>query len=70
VYSTDKTICHDITEILLKVALNTINLTVQSKTEYDCISPILFKSDYVLPLTMKYILLIIIEKKELFHRND
>jgi hypothetical protein len=28
VSSTNKTDCHDITEILLKVALNTINLTL------------------------------------------
>jgi hypothetical protein len=28
---TNKTDCHDITEILLKVALNTINLTPTSK---------------------------------------
>jgi hypothetical protein len=27
VYSTNKTDCHDITELLLKVALNTITLT-------------------------------------------
>ena len=32
VSSTNKTVCHDITEILLKVALNTINLTL---TLYD-----------------------------------
>ena len=29
VSSTNKTDCHDITEILLKVALNTINLTLK-----------------------------------------
>jgi hypothetical protein len=28
-YSTNKTDCHDITEILFKVALNTINLTIK-----------------------------------------
>jgi hypothetical protein len=30
----DKTDCHDITEILLKVALNTITITL---LEYECI---------------------------------
>jgi hypothetical protein len=30
-YSTNKTDCHDITEILLKVALNTINQTKPSR---------------------------------------
>jgi len=29
-FSTNKTYCHDITEILLKVALNTIILTLSS----------------------------------------
>jgi len=32
VSSTNKTNCHDITEILLKVALNTITLTITLKT--------------------------------------
>ena len=33
VFSTNKTDCHDITEILLKVALNTINLKSISKID-------------------------------------
>jgi hypothetical protein len=32
--STNKTDCHDITEILLKVALNTINQPSQKRTKY------------------------------------
>ena len=34
VSSTNKTDCHDITEILLKVALNIITLTLFSKFKY------------------------------------
>jgi hypothetical protein len=34
VSSKNKTDCHDIIEILLKVALNTITLSLEKKTEY------------------------------------
>jgi len=38
VFSTNKTDCHDITEILLKVAINTITLTLptQSRKKLTC----------------------------------
>ena len=34
--TTNKTDCHDITEILLKVALNTITLTLNFKENRKC----------------------------------
>jgi hypothetical protein len=34
VSSTNKTDCHDITEILLKVALNTINITTITTSDF------------------------------------
>jgi hypothetical protein len=35
VFSTNKTDCHDIIEILLKVALNTINKNPKSTTSFN-----------------------------------
>jgi hypothetical protein len=37
VSSTNKTDCHDITEIVLKVALSTINLTYVFSVNFNCI---------------------------------
>ena len=49
--STNKTDCHDITEILLKVALNTINqLTIHNTTwAYSCMLFFFLLTVFILP---------------------
>jgi hypothetical protein len=46
VFSTNKTDCHNIAEILLKVALNTINQTIKKKKKKSKVSEIDHTNDY------------------------